>query len=82
MYSLVFFFLGNTRVKQKRVKMCKCEYVKKLIMIQIYKCSLYSRRDSDYKIAILGVHINETCYKTGRVSTCDFTVYKDINFNY
>ena len=26
------------------------------------------------KIVILGVHINETCYKTGRFSTRDFTV--------
>ena len=26
------------------------------------------------KIVILGVHINETCYKTRRVSTRDFTV--------
>ena len=26
------------------------------------------------KYVILGVHINETCFKTGRVSTRDFTV--------
>ena len=26
------------------------------------------------KIVILGVHINETCFKTGCVRTCDFTV--------
>ena len=38
------------------------------------KCSLYSRRASNQKIVILGVHINETCYKTGRVSTRDFMV--------
>ena len=38
------------------------------------KCSLYLRRDSNQKIVVLGVHINETCYKTGRVITRDFTV--------
>ena len=42
------------------------------------KCSLYSRRDSNYKIIVLGVHINETCFKTGRVSTRDFTVFRSI----
>ena len=38
------------------------------------KCSLYSRRASNQEFVILGVHINETCYKTGCVSTRDFTV--------
>ena len=32
------------------------------------------RRALNYKIVILGVLKNETCYKTGRVSTRDFTV--------
>jgi hypothetical protein len=39
------------------------------------KCSLYSRRASNEKIVILGGLINKTCYKTGRVSTRDFTVF-------
>ena len=32
-------------------------------------------------MVILGVLINETCYKTGRVSTRDFTVYTLLRFS-
>ena len=38
------------------------------------KCTLYSRQASNKKIVILGVYLNKTCYKTGRVRTHDFTV--------
>ena len=29
-----------------------------------------------FKVWVLGVLENETCYKTGRVSTCDLTVIR------
>ena len=51
-------------------------YCKKAkIIYELKKCCLYLRHALNQKIVILGVLKNETCYKTGRVSTRDFTVY-------
>ena len=54
-----------------------CFFLSFFLMYLMKKCSLYSRRASNKKVVILGVVINETCYKTGRVSTRDFTVWQN-----